>query len=344
MSGEIFDIAAEEILGIGAPDAFLLFPDGCDVAKRYRQIAKIWHPDLNSHPLASDVMSHVAAIRDALVSGTRPCSPKERTYMSKTGPAVRFRYLKSRTSDTGDVLVGRRSIAYELSGEFPDVADAEVSAIGNLRFADAAMRAQMENFLPRVEKLLRADDLFVTILARNEDCVLLSDLVDHLGGRLPARHVAWIVSGLLNICCYLDWMKISHGAISPNTVLVCPERHSVVLVGGWGFSTAYGKRPVAVTERTLSKVPRLAVEGAVADGATDLKLVRALARDAIGSTAGLMKDEDVPTALAQWLLLPPRKDAPSDYESWGKCLTDAWGPRRFVRLEGADPRKIYSTP
>jgi hypothetical protein len=205
------------------------------------------------------------------------------------------------------------------------------------------MKAQMAHFLPKIEKTVRTADKVVTILARPTDCVLLADLIGFFGGRIPAVHVAWLVSSLENMCCYLEWLKVSHGAISPTNVLVCPDRHSIVLVGGWGFATRFGEAPLAVPERTLSKMPLLALDGARADPRTDLQLVRATAQDALGTPGGggLMRDKGVPEPVARWLLLPPKAGAAADYESWGKCLTEAWGKRQFVKMD-ADPRKIYA--
>jgi DnaJ domain. len=336
--------SAKEILAMGAWEADKVLPgDEQAVRRRYRELAKHWHPDLNGDPMASKVLSHLTYLRDALVRKRPPVTDDERLYECVDGTKVRFRFLRKRSGEVGDILIGRRSIAYEMPADFADIAENEKSSIASLRFADDRMKAHMEHFLPQLEKTYVTKDRVVSLFVRPSDCVLLSDLIDFYGGRIPPEHVAWIVSRLENICCYLEWMELSHGAISPSNVLVCPEKHTVVLVGGWGFATRFGGSHTAVPERTLSRVPRLAVEGVAADALTDLHLVRATAQDALGpSKGGLMMDRTIPEPLSRWLLLPPKAGAVTDYESWGRCLREAWGERRFVKME-ADPRKIYAS-
>lgn len=339
-------LSARDILKITLADARSLFPGpDQDVKHAYRNMAKVWHPDISRDPLASKVLAHLTFLRDGIVTRRAEAAGtlKEKIYVTTDGKKIRFKYLSIRPGDFGDILVGSKTIAYEVPSEFADVVANEQERIGALRFANDGMKAQMQHFLPVIEKVVETSDRIVTILKRPADCVLLTDLIAHFSGSIPAVHVAWIVSSLENMCCYLGYLGIAHGAISPSNILVCPERHSIVLVGGWGFATEFGKRPLALPERTASRIPGLAVAGSTVDAKTDLTLIRATAQDALGSSGGggLMMDKSVPEQVARWLLLPPKGSAQSDYESWGVCLTEAWGKRTFVKMD-ADPRKIYA--
>ena len=50
----------------------------------------------------------------------------------------------------------------------------------------------------------------------------VSDFGGHFGGSLDPKHVAWIVSGMLNICCFLRINHKVHGDISLDNYFVHP--------------------------------------------------------------------------------------------------------------------------
>lgn len=336
----------DEILATGPRDAAKLFPGDteAEIKSAFRKLAKCWHPDRCKDPRAAQVFEHLEDLKNRLLPKKRPVTAEERVWSRIDGTAVRYRYVRKTDGDFGDVLVGGSSLAYEMPLGFDDLAANEKARIGGIRYADDAMRAQFMHFMPEILSTVAAEDRAVTILKRNPDCILLSDLIAHYGGRVPAVHVAWIVSSLENICCFLSWQKVSHGAISPSNLLVCPERHSLVLVGGWSFAADFDSPHPAVPTRTADAVPGVALDGAPADAKTDLVLVRRTAREALGATGarGILGDPDVPEPLGRWLLAPPKATAKADYESWGGCLTEAWGRRKFVKMD-VDPRKFYSS-
>ncbi|MDW9478685.1 hypothetical protein GOB57_08205 [Sinorhizobium meliloti] len=340
---------AAEILSISEGEALSLFPGSkSSIKKRFRELAQAWHPDVNRHPKALQVFAHISRLHDVATGRSAPAKTTARRSPAKSwklaaGGEIAVRPKAIHRGPLGDVIVTSGTVAYETVTGFEDVAEAEARAVQSFKFGSDAMKKANENFLPRLKRRLDAVGLTVNVYHRPADTVLLTDLARHLGGRIPPTHVAWIVSSLENMACYLNWLGVTHGAIAPENVLVSPAMHSIVLVGGWGYSTPFGQRPKALPERTLSLVPRLAVRGKAADPKVDLTLIRATAQELLGTSGGgglaLMKD--VPDALRMWLSLPPRENAIEDYQSWEKCLVESFGPRKFVKLE-VNPADVYA--
>lgn len=343
---------AQDILALKTIDASTLFPgDEASVKRAYRKLVKDWHPDHNAAAQARDVFSHLTALKDAALARIGAGKPKAELMMAKafmkSGPGLsggfNFKYLAKRKADLGDVFIGKSSLAYEIPDGFDDIAGEERSRLQNFKFGDAAMEKEIKRFLPKQKEYWDlGHNGIVSVIERPVEYILLVDLLKHYDGKLPAVHVAWITSSLMNMACYLKWSGLCHGAISTANVLVAPQWHSIMLVGGWGFATEFGKRPAALPERTTSLLPKLVVAGATVDDKVDLQLIRATAQELLGCPGGggLHKNADVPAAMREWLLLPPDDGAFKDYTGWSTCLDKSYGKRKFVEMN-VTPAEIY---
>lgn len=343
-------LTAQNILEITPADAVKLFPGELrDIKSSYKKLAQIWHPDHNPNPEATAVFAHISKLRDIAVrlqKGGR-ISPAlvVREYDLGTGKTSIFRYVRAHKGDLGDILISAQSIVYEIPIDFADVACAERDRIANFRYADDAMKNEISRYLPVLKRALELSDRQVLFYEKPQDCVLLTDLAAYFDHKMPAVHVAWIVSSLMNMACYLGWSELVHGAIAMDTVLVCPAKHSISLVGGWGYATAVGRRPNVLPRRTTSLVPRLTIKGETISPRVDIDLIKDIAQELLGAPggAGLHFNKDVPLSIKEWLVSPSSDDAVAEYRAWMKALVDGFGKRRFVEMK-VSPDVIYATP
>lgn len=340
---------AQDILAITPKNARELFKgDAAAIKARFRELAKEWHPDHNKSKQASQVIDHLSALKEAAIRQVKAAAgafkTTDRDYLRPDGVTSRVKFLRAHSGDLGDVLVTPNSLVYEIRSDFKDVADAEVKAVAELKYADDPMRDEISRYMPTLKRALSLPDKEILFFNRPADTVLLADLVTYCGGKIPAVHVAWIVSSLMNLASYLCWSGVVHGAIGQQTVLICPEKHAVMLVGGWGYSTAAGARPKVLPVRTSSIVPRLGIPGEVTSAKVDLDLIKATAQEILGATGGtgLKMSPDVPSAMVEWLLMPSSDDTVREYQGWMDALEQSFGQRRFVDMS-INPADIYAT-
>lgn len=323
---------ADRILATHPRDALSLFESMGGLVAGFHKLAREWHPDVNKTPRADEVFRHVVTLRRAAEGRSGKPADATRTFASADGKSFELRHLRSRPTEVGEFFVGRSSVTFLVGPDHLDLAEA--AARTRPRFADAGMKAEMEKFLPRPVADQETVEGRVMGFTRTPDQIPLADLVEHVGGRLDAVHAAWLASGLMNLCCWLEWAGVSNGWMAPDTILVSPLHHSVALTGPFLFSTPLGRRPEALPERTLSIVPRLGVPGTVADATLDLELARAAVREALGDPGGARSlGGGLPAPFALWLTTPPAATAKADYAAWERAREASFGKRRFVELK-----------
>ncbi len=331
-------LSAEEILNIPITDPGRLFPhDPTVMEATYHKLAQRWHPDKPGG--SNEVFAHIAVLHDAAKHGL--WGKFLAIVEAKTGKQYTLKYLVSHPFELGDVYICKTFVGWHIKKEYENLVLSGLKSIGSIRFPDNRMKEQHQRYLPFIERTIETADGYLVLMRKTEDVILLSDLIKHLG-RMPPKHMAWIVSSLLNILSFYEVIGLTHNGLDVNTVFVSPANHAAFPLGGWWYALkAKGKLKylsptaflVAPTEVLLKKI---------SDARIDLATVRAIARTAIGDPTGahLQNTDDIPKSLANWLRLPPPTSAIKDYENWGKVLTESWGPRKFLKLD-VDINSIY---
>lgn len=322
---------AQEILKMTSADAAKLAPgDLTNAKKKLMAMAKLWHPDISSDPMAKDVFQHIIQLKNS-VEPRKKKPVVQRILKTKDGKRKGISPLSSTGADQGEILLNRRTIATIFPKAYADLGQREADAISNFKFADSKMEEQMSYSLPKLLDTMELEDgSFVVITQKGDREILLSDLLAKRGS-MPDVHAAWLCSGLMNICAWLQFAELAHGAISPENILIDPEKHSVRLATGWAFSTPVGSRPTALPSRTLSVTPRMAIKDTMADTMMDRNLVRQTVRDALADPRGTSGAvNSLPSPVSGWINLPPAKSAFEDYANWQKALEEGWGKRKFV--------------
>ncbi|MTH95069.1 J domain-containing protein [Roseibium sp. RKSG952] len=335
---------AAEILKMSAEQATILFPgDEREIKKRFHRLAMTWHPDRSSDPKSGDVLQKLIELKEVALRGCLKVVRHEVLLKTDEDKTFRLNFLKENLTEAGRILIGTNTVTFIHRPDLGDIGRAEKERVENLKFANDMMRKQMRTLLPcTIKSSALKDGGHFTVMERPAGSVFLKDLIEYHGGQMPVRHVAWIVSGLMNIACYLEWAGLVHGAISPEALTIQPEKHSVHLLGGWGFVTKIGERPIALPGRTTEVYPKIAVKGQAATPEIDASLIRNVALDCLGKSHGgqLLTEGTVPKPFANWISLPPASRAVADYEAWMTALVESFGPRRFEKMS-CTSAKIY---
>ena len=331
---------AEDLLAVGVEEPGRVFALDAETAHRqWRALSSQWHPDRNCDPQARWAFSHVQDLYRAAQEkreGGLWEEPGEITLTTLDRRTYRLRFRRKHTLDVGHVYMGREVIAYALDAEFSDLASHAYSVMRNLPFTDEHMRSEMARYLPQPIEFLETSAARVLVLRKPSTFIGLGDLLQYIGGELAPCHVAWIVSALLNLGCYLETAGLAHQAIDIDHLLISPEHHALALTGGWWYAAQQNTPLHALPSRSVRLAPPDVTNASRAVVRLDQFLLRATALELLGSEL-----EQAPAAMRDFLMLPPAASLYDDYQQWQRTLWDSFGERRFVPL-AVNPDDIYA--
>ena len=332
MSTDFATLTAAALLAIPEDSPGRLFAGSADDVKRdYRRLAMAWHPDRNRDPMAHAVFQHIRRLYD------KTACPGPVTLAAADGKTYELNYLRSHPFELGTMYVANTVVAFVVDRDHADLVRRARRTIEGLRYADDGMRRQIAGHLPACPcaGAFETDRAYVIVMRKPPDLLLLRDVLDHVGGRLDPRHAAWVVSSLLNVCCYLQYAGLTHNALSLDTCFMSPPRHGVAVLGGWWYAAEAGERMAAAPAATIAWAAHDLMDTGRADVRTDLELVRAIGRELLGDIGGmrLARESAAPRAMIDWLRLPASDDPIEEYRTWRtQVLHDSFGARRFVEL------------
>ena len=178
-----------------------------------------------------------------------------------------------------------------------------INGLSKLNYPQADLK-HLEKCFPQYQGTIDLDDKSLLLIFKKPEEFYPLELF----GALSKEHVAWIISRLENICCVLEYSGLVHGDIKPDSICINPRTHEAMLFGAWWD----------ISEKKRSLLP----------GANkDLVDLRKTAKMILGYDADLKKD-----SFERFLSEKPTHDAYKDFENWDKVIEDAFGGRRFTKM------------
>lgn len=311
-----------------------------DVKKVYRLLAMKWHPDRSRDPSAHAVFQHIRRMvekaEEKIARGDWPCRGTSK-FATVDGKTYEINYLRRHGFELGTMYVANAVVAFEIDRAHADLIGHAERTIKGFRYADDRMHEQIACQLPAFPfaGAFQTATTYVIVMHKRPDLLLLRDVLEHFQQRLDPRHVAWVVSSLLSLCCYLQYAGITHNALSPDTCFMSPLEHSVAILGGWWYAARSGEHMVAAPASTIRWAPHDLLATRRADIRTDLELVRAIGRELLGDVYGTSPGPEKTTRqlIIKWLRLPASDNPIEEYRTWqDQILHDSFGARRFAEL------------
>lgn len=314
---------ASQILAIPLDQPWRLFPDPPGFKDAVRALRKKWALASNYDPKANEVMAHINVLVDKY----------------EQDPSIRVAYLNSQhIPGVGRCVIESERITYWFDDSARDYMSNMLAH--TFRYRHSEMITKMSPLLPVFVKG-RDREIFIR---KKKDELNLADLLASQDGHLPERCVAWILSRLYYIACYLDYSELAHVDISLRSLYVDMKKHTVHLYGGWW----YAKR---LDEKALG-APRRTVELSVSFGKTGIptrklisEQIKQVGCELLGfpSKAAMLDAIMLPKPLIKWLSSPGMDNPVAEFPLWDRCLDQSFGPRKFFKWELSE-NDVYPNP
>jgi hypothetical protein len=343
---DVLTLAGSKILSIPDMEPERLFGRPDLVHDRYKSLAKKWHPD-NKDTGHNGVFQHINILHEKakkLVEEGKWHVPGELSFKTKAGKEYVLRYFKSFDFDLGKAYLSDTRITYVFRKEFADLAENANKMIEGLKYPDKKTEEVMVRYMPSIKGYYETADEVIMMIDKPSDLIRMRDLLEFSKGKVDPKHVAWMLSRMFHHASYFEVTQFSHQDLSLDTLFVCPEHHTVCVLGGWWYATPFGRKPIALPSRTINNAPSELLAEKLAMRGTDSELIKLTARELLGNANGihLVLDKEIPSQMTNWLRISGKRSAIDDYTQWReKVVLDSFGKRKF-RIMPISAKDVYT--
>jgi hypothetical protein len=324
-----------------------IFADNlADMKKEYKELCKIWHPDINKSNGADEVFKKINELFNwgqvMLKKGLWEV-PGIKKFVGSDNLIRRVRYKVMYPFELGDMYIGNNVVVYVLNPNYKNLYNNGLRGVSGFTFSSDRMKKEMEKYLPKViDKFETKDGYLCLVLRKTPDQILLKDALSYYKGKIPDKHIAWILSSLYNISCYFEYLGISHNSIQLDTVFISPEFHSSSILGGWWYSVKQGNKLISVPKKIFDIIPPHVKNKKVGNIEIDLESIRLIGRELLGDSSGtrLSGMRGIPSKIIDWVRGVSSSTARKDYCNWILELDKAYGSRKFITMD-VDISKLY---
>lgn len=343
------DLTADQILAISPSSYDKLFTID-NLKLELSRLRRLWHPDVCKHPRATDVFSHISAIFTSAESAKESNTWKGKAFFEWTnkdsGKKFKLDYLTRKEFELGFRYLSHGYILYMIKSEFSDLFDNGLKFIKELKYDSDRMKVEFSRFVPQIiQSNTLEDGSRVVLMKKTHDIVPLRDLLDHLGGKIPHRHVAWMINRLYNLCVFFNHNRICHAGLTLDNIFVDPIKHGIMIYGGWWYASVIGYQISKVPAELLPFYPNELKSTKQTSSKVDTTVVKAIGIQLLGDSTGtgskLFSDKNIPPELIRSLQVPPSGRPLEVFRNWHDILMKCYGKREFVEFN-VNPREIYN--
>lgn len=299
---------------------------------QYKELARIYHPDIYKGTGSKDIMAKINRLHkealDLLENGTWE-STNEALFLSREGVRSKLTYKKKFDFELGTEYVARSHVFYCLDEKYKrffENARFQTGAILSSK-SEKKMFEEFSKYIPYFNSCFSAKDGTYCIgFKKPIDVVPLRVLAEHYNGSIPAVHVAWMISRLLNFACFFQHTGIAHNGLTIENLYVNPLSHSIYPYGGWWYVQNLGKKLLGVPKFVYDVMPPKEKGEKVSSTRTDIETIKRTASILLGKN-------DAPKAFLDFLNSGSSENAIQEFEKWSTALDKAYGKRSFIQMD-----------
>ena len=248
------------------------------------------------------------------------------------------------TFELGNMYVGNNSILYLIDNKYERKALNAISKLNNIKYDNIDMKKEFYKYLPQVKESFRTISGEIGIvIKKDEDLILLRDLLTYCKGRMSINEVSWILNSLYNIVCFINYNGLTHNGITVDNYFVSVKNHYGALLGGWWYAVERGKNILRVSKDISKRINYDINQDNKANSILDLESIKVIGRTFLDNNRSIVlsMDKNIHRNFMVWLEENSSDNPFHEYGKW-RNISNKIQRENFIRFN-IDKNDLYKS-
>ncbi len=322
--------------------------DEVKVKQKLRELSKSFHPDTGDDYIESEatgeriekqeVFTRVKELYDMAITMLQKGVWEKEGLIeirSDAGKTYQIRYDYDMAFELGHMYTTKNKVIYVLASDKEKYYKNYIERAEGIRFKNRDMEKNFRFAIPRIYTSFKdVYDNYVIIVEKTIDEYPLNKVVSHFGGSLEARHVAWIISRLCNMACFLEANNLSSNGMDVNSLFINPKDHSISYYGAFFYMVEIDENLIGTTTEIFEVMPPKIKSKKKAGIGTDLESIKLIGRTLLGdkNVVTIKSNKKVPEAILEFVTDGAGVSSFEEFDKWDRALSRAYGRREFIPM------------
>jgi curved DNA-binding protein CbpA len=297
--------------------------DYANLERSYRKLLKMYHPDAGGSEKEFIYLTKCYDLAKFEINAGYAIGSSSIDFFHPYYFHVEYQSVTS--FPYGDVYVGKNQIIYSFPND--SMKDNLKNMFTTFTFKNKQFKDKLSKQLPNGVSIVdihsegKLHRQFM-ILDKMPGFILLSEVMKH---QIPLETSVWIFNRLYGLGCYMSSIGVYNLDISPHTILVNLENHSIQLLGGWWFTAKEGKRITSLPLTTFNLLTNEVKNTKIATIEIVSEQIKNVMRE-------ILKERDIPAPYKNWLSLPAKDNIIDEYYQWeNEVMVKIFPVRKFYK-------------
>lgn len=206
--------------------------------------------------------------------------------------------------ELGKIYIGNNLILYLIDGKYEKMAVNAISKLNSIKYTNNDMKKEFDKYLPQLKESFRtmSGELGI-VIKKDEDLILLRDLLTYCKGKIPINEISYILNSLYNIVCFINYNGLTHNGITVDSYFVSIKNHYGALLGGWWYAVESGRNLLGVPNEISNTMNYEINQTSKANSIVDLESIKVIGRILLDCNRSIMlsMDKNIHRNLMIWL-------------------------------------------